>query len=1110
MLMKTILCFVPQEYVANMEQHGLQQIVSDVNDILHHIEMEVVVQSDLTDGPYFVCANQFEDENALRVQFTIQLDAHIFPLQQETRINILDGELYFYQTKIAPIPLNKRLANIYHQHQELQAAFEADTRNIDVWKELKKVCKEKQLAESRAVNTLTEIARIPMEMMEPIVNGEDTTSVYAHLFHIAMQEEETADVDSLYEEAIQQLENGTVENRIKILLSYGNYLHDCNKEEILIPYSKILQLYGADQPTEIEQISITARIMGRVGLQMRNENDTDTALTYLQGALALRSELAKINPNNYLSYEASCHWNLYLLYSDMDNEKLARYHTLKFYEISVALFDKYPPAYLVDLADAVESIEAVFGEDSQEYQDALNKLFDAITDKLPYSSVYNIRQIALAHWKLGKQQENAGMKIFAQQFYLIGRNLVEKAFKQNPLYAGDALLVLLYYLGQIHDELDKYEDTQTFYERHIEIACCFLQCGSDEYLAPLEIVLDEYDTLIVKRTKDYAAQFALYKVVVDVLQACEKRDSDTYLSALAARAFQLVTNNGYEDHKQEIRSQYAPIAYETMKKCEKQDGEDRSSSIGMMADLIGIHHFEHKQYEEAERWLKEAIYYYQKAEATDDDIDMVAFFAEETNYRLGLIYRNAHRHEEAEKAFTEAVRYAKLPEKELQQIILSLYGLADALREQNKDDAAKDAYLEMLRAADRHESNNNINEIEDNLQVLRGTAYSWLATYYGKIGQDELAEDCYHKAVALLEEEDATELKGESDDEYWARVKPETLDEFARDAFTKAYELAKEAKRQEAIPLFLRAIELWLIAKERCNHVPIYNLGVAYIQLAHLYMLEENDAESIACYRNAIAEWEQEIEENPQAHKNTFINVVDAYKGLAAVCYRQKRNEEVKEAALNCVKAFMRAQHHDCDLPIKPLREVLSNVAELDEDINIEDNIYTFALRQLNELQQNTAAYKWDYAIVCKDYGDALGNHNQREKACEMYQATIAIYGTANEQEKDLYAARIAECYAAMAITEHILQHYQAAYDSYVETCQRYQALSQIAPHQYLPPLAYYTLQVGKLLQTCNMKENALSAYKEALRIFQQVNDKENGTFDGYIAEAQQALKSLE
>ncbi len=978
--MKTITCFVPQEYAANMEQHGLQQIVSDVNDILRHIEVEVAIQSDLPHAPDFVCANYFDDDNLLRMQYTVQLDACLFPLQQETMISILDGDLYFYKTKIAPIPTNKRLTSIYRQYKELQIALEADMHNINIWKQLEQIHTEKQQAEARAVNTLTEIARIPMEMMEPIVNGEDTTSVSAHLFYIAMQEEETANVESLYEEAIQQLENDTVENRIRLLLSYGNYLFDYGKEEMLVPYSKILQLYGDDQPTNIEEISITARIMGRVGNQMSNEGDLDTALTYLTGALELRSELAKVDPNKYLPYEAICHWNLYLLYSKMDNEKLTHHHLLKFYEINVALVDKYPSAYLVDLADAVESIGYAFGEDSEEYQDALNKMFDAITDKLSYSSVYNIREIALMHWKLGKQQENAGMQVFAQQFYLIGRNLVEKAFKQNPLFAGDVLLVILYHLGDIHDGLRKYEEAQTFYQRYIEIACCFLQCGSDEYLDALETVLDEYDKLIEKHTKDHEAQFNLHKVVVDTLQACEERDSDTYLSSLAARAFRLVTNNSYGDHKDEVRGKYAPIAYDAIKACEVQDGVDRSSNVSTMADLIGVHHYyTTKDHNKAEQYFKEAAERYRRIEDTEEDTEMLAYFAGETNCRLGEIYLTAHRYAEAEKVFAEAVRYAKMPDKELQQIIPSLSGLADALREQSKDDEAKDTYLEMLRACDKHESNNNINELEDDIRILRGSAYSWLANYYLTIGQNEIAEDCYHKAVALLEEEEATELSDESDDEYWTRVKPETLDELAQDFCTKAFELAKEKKREEAIGLFLQAIEVWLSAKEKLNHAPIYNLGVAYCQLAHLYMLDKNDIDSITCYRNAIIEWEQEIEEIPNTPKQTHTSLIEAYRSLAAVCYRQKRFDEVEEASRNCVKAFIRAQYHDCDLPIKPIREILSYVTELHDTIDVEDNIYTFALGLLDELQQKEAAYKRDYILVCNDYAEALEKRKRHE-----------------------------------------------------------------------------------------------------------------------------------
>ncbi len=1018
MLMKTLSCFVPQEYAANMEEHGLQQIVSDVNDILRHIEVEVVIQWELTHMPDFVCANYFEDDNLLRMQYTIQLDACLFPLQQETRINILDGELYFFSTKIAPIPANKRLTSIYRQHKELQAAFEADMYNIDVWKQLEQVHKEKEQTESRAVNTLTEIARIPMEMMEPIVNGEDTTSVYTHLFHIAMQEEETADVNALYEEAIQQLKNDTVKNRIRLLLSYGNYLYDYGKEEMLIPYSKILQLYGDDQPTDINEISITARIMARIGLHMRTEEDMESALTYLKGALTLRSELAKVDPSKYLSYEASCHWNLYLLYSDMDNEKLLRHHLLKFYEISVALVEKYLPAYVVDFADAVGSMGYAFDNDSKEYQTAINKACDISTEKLQYENAYNLRLLALIHWKIGQNDENAGMEVIAQQFYLIALKWAEQAFKQNPLFAGDVLLVLLYHLGDIHDSLRKYKDAQNFYERYINIACCYLQCGSDEYLEPLETVLDEYDKLIENRTKDHEAQFHVHKTVVDTLQTCEKRDSDTYLSSLAARAFRLVTCNGYGDHKDEVRGKYAPIAYDTIKECEAQDGVDRSSNVSTMADLIGVHHYyTTHDFEKAEQYFKEAAERYRRIEDTEEDTEMLAYFAGETQRRLGEIYLNAHRYAEAEKAFAEAVRYAKMPEKELQQIIPSLSGLADALREQSKDNAAKDAYLQMLRASEKHEKDNHIDELEDDIRILRGSAYSWLASYYLKIGQNEIAEDCYHKAVALLEEEEATKLKGESDDEYWARVKPETLDELAHDFCVKAFELAKEKKHEEAIGLFLRAVELWLSAKEKLNHAPIYNLGVAYIQLAHLYMLDKNDIDSITCYRNAIIEWEQEIEEIPNTPKQTHSSLIEAYRSLAAVYYRQKRFDEVEGASRNCVKAFIRAQYHDCDLPIKPIREILSYVTELHDTINVEDNIYTFAIGLLDELQQKEAAYKRDYALVCNDYGEALKMRKQYE--------------------------------------------------------------------------------------------HAEIAYKEALRIFLQVNEQANGAFDGYVAEVQQALKSL-
>ncbi len=1108
--MKTITCLVREHELANMEQFGLSKVVQNVNDVLRYRGLEVAIKTEATNEPSFLLTGCYNESESLRMQFILLLDACINPPMQESLITVSNGYLYFCRVAFCMIPPTQLLANIQQQLKKLHDAFQANQDDLTVWQQLSEAYAQKSKAERYAEQWWRLIVRIPGAMLAPIAKGEDQTSVYAHLYHIADEQKEKIHVAPLYEQAIAATEGDTNENRALLLLYYAGYLYDENQEEKATEiYRQAMRLLTSQPASSVHTVSTVAYIMNRLGNLYRWQGDLDTAEQYQQEALHTRQQLASGDFFKYAPREGDMWFNLSFIDEEREDTAKQIEHLQKALDIFVSLAKANPVLHAGDVADMTINLALALGDDEK----AKHKVFETarpIVDQMRHSTQSERWRQALIYQRLSQIYQEQKRDKEAEELLLKAVEIVRKDFMHNPQESALGVSHFCQELGDFYQERQRAEEAKKYFLRYVRICGNLLMLGEqDDMLDIYRGVITDLEPLC-KQTNDEASMIKARRKAVEVYRAGIKRNEEDYLDLFANECFNAVVDAMYTECDYDYVLRYAPLSIKAFTKLQEQTGWSRHYFLSMLNNMIGATYFIRREYAEAEKYLLQAMPLFAQLEKDDDDHDLLSDMASKAANQLGQICRDKKLYPKAEKAFSTAVHYAKLHSNEPATILTALDGLAEAQKEQGKKDAAKDTYLELIRACDRHQ-----NVANEDLDTLRGVAYSWLSTYYDEIGQADIARDCYNKALALMGKIDAVEDGAKPQSQPTQQPQPkqeayneEALDDLARSYCDKGIELAKEGKTQEALGVFHKAIDIWMQIKQR-NNAAIYNLAVAHAQVAHIHMRSKNDTEAIPHYRKAVAEWEQELKENTP-EKETVDILLKTYRGLYAVCYRQNMLDKMDDVARRYANAYFRAQEQDLDLPIKYIRDMLAEVMSAYDDINEKDNICTFTLDQLLRLQMKEPAYQWDYAIVCKDYGDILAGHSHYAKARELYRQAAAVYNMANDTEKDFYAVRTAENYAALAETEVVLQHHQDAYDAYAKAIAIYQELgTNVAPLQYFPFMAYYTKKVGYLLVTCRMRDNAINAFSQALDIFQQLNQQEPHKYDDHIDEIKEILQKL-
>ena len=262
------------------------------------------------------------------------------------------------------------------------------------------------------------------------------------------------------------------------------------------------------------EVAPTAEHHFRFARLLHSLNDFDKARQHYEEALQICQELAKQNPEAYLSNVAATLNNLGILLSDINELKQAQEYYEEALQICRELAKQNPEAYLPNVAATLDNLGNLLSDinelkQAQEYYEEALQIRRELAKKNPKAY---LQDVAATLNNLGALLSNIDELKQAQACYEEALQIHRELAKQKPEAYLQNVAATLNNLGVLLSDINKLKQAQEYYEEALQIYRELAEKNPMAYLENVVMTLNTLAELYVKLGMEKEAEEASKEV----------------------------------------------------------------------------------------------------------------------------------------------------------------------------------------------------------------------------------------------------------------------------------------------------------------------------------------------------------------------------------------------------------------------------------------------------------------------------------------------------------------------------------------------------------------------------------------------------------------------
>ena len=662
---------------------------------------------------------------------------------------------------------------------------------------------------------------------------------------------------------------------------------------------------------------------------------------------------------------------------------------------------------------------------------------------------------------------------------------------------------------------------------------------------------------IYREQKDLSSSEKELKKAIDSFDKIDDSKIDLLLADIIFSIYYDIANIYYEQNSFSIAIDYYKKAEKTAEFFDKED----KNFINRLANLylsVGIAFQEAKQYDNAEKYYKNAVASYRKSNNSDGEKNASTKIYELYNY-TGKSY-NYLQIIEAEKT-QQAQKIGDLQEQKSRalNLIIEKNNKITELEKQKKQSQKPEEirplevqiqalqsekevlYLQtntlQSQLTEAYQKQNNlVSQIQD-LEAKLAFAEQQLEALRQKYKEIDFSQnsDAYKQAYELLLEGKTNKADQVLNHSYLEekehKIRQQTKENYrslANDYIIAAqiHEIKSDFTQahqsyQQAITLCPDA-EFWFAYASFLQKLNYFDQAILYYQkaleqyrkednlpyvattlnnLANLQYAQNEFADALSNYQEALKIYRELAKENPRSYLPYVATTLNNLANL------QKAKNEFADALSNFQEALQIYQDlakENLKSYLPDLAQTLNNLANLQKAKNeFADALanYQEALKIYRELaKENPKSYLLDLAQTLNNLGELYRINNQFDEALQNFQEALQIRRELAKENPRSYLPYVATTLNNLANLQKAKNEFAEALGNYEEALKIYRELANENPRSYLPDVAMTLNNLAVLQKAKNEFADALSNFQEALQIRRELANENPRTYKPDVA----------
>ena len=447
--------------------------------------------------------------------------------------------------------------------------------DIERYRKLEEKSKEKlkELTHELTIKAQTIVLNKPKDWFEEadrlyakamsVYEDFNTVFNYAYFLHVHRQISKAV---KIYEKAFYYILNK--EEKALVLNNLANLQSDRNEyDKAEASYQEALEIYKelakANPQTYLSDVAMT---LNNLAVLQSDRNEYDKAEASYQEALEIRRQLAKANPQTYLSDVAATLNNLVVLQRARNEYDKAEASCQEALEIRRQLAKANPQTYLSDVAATLNNL-AILQRDRNEYDKAEASYEEALEIRRQLAKANPqtyLSDVAMTLNNLANLQSDRNEYDKAEASYEEALEIRRQLAKANPQTYLSDVAATLNNLAILQRDRNEYDKAEASYQEALEIYKELASANPQTYLSDVAMTLNNLAVLQCNRN-EYDKAEASYQEALEIRRQLVKENPNVYLISFGDTSISLaIFYKNYKINKQKsIR--YAEIAQESYK-----------------------------------------------------------------------------------------------------------------------------------------------------------------------------------------------------------------------------------------------------------------------------------------------------------------------------------------------------------------------------------------------------------------------------------------------------------------------------------------------------------------------------------------------------------------